>query len=558
VTDDRAIGAEPPIDDAALLRSSATMAVGTLLSRLTGFVRLVVLLAAIGQGVFADTFTVANTLPNIVYLLLLGGTINAIFVPQLVKRLRSDADRGQAYTDRLLTVVGGALLLITVVVVLAAPVIVRLYASDWDQRDYEVSVTFARYCLPQIMFYGLFTMWSQVLNARGRFAAPMFAPVLNNLVAIATSLAFLAIAGTGTTTDSVTEAEMALLGLGSTLGIVLQAFVLLPVMRQTGYRYRARFDLRGAGLGTAGRLAAWTIVSVAASQAAYLVVSRLATAANAAAQAEGAHGAGITVYSAANLFFVLPHAIITVSVATALLTRMSHSAHERDLAAVSADVSLGLRYVGAAMIPAAALYIVLGPSIGEVFFSFGSGSVDDAVYLGTTLSLFAVGLPAYSAAYMLIRAFFALEDTKTPALVTCLMAAINIGLGVSFAVTLAPEQVVAGLALAYALAYIVMAVVLTWLLRRRLGGLGLTVVLRTYAKLLVAAAAAVGVALGVLVLLRQIGTLSGPAGALVVVLVCGLVGVGAFVVVARFLQISEVAYVVDAVTKRLRLRSRHA
>jgi putative peptidoglycan lipid II flippase len=287
-------------------------------------------------------------------------------------------------------------------------------------------------------------------------------------------------------------------------------------------------------------------------------VSRLATAANAAAQAEGAHGAGITVYSAANLFFVLPHAIITVSVATALLTRMSHSAHERDLAAVSADVSLGLRYVGAAMIPAAALYIVLGPSIGEVFFSFGSGSVDDAVYLGTTLSLFAVGLPAYSAAYMLIRAFFALEDTKTPALVTCLMAAINIGLGVSFAVTLAPEQVVAGLALAYALAYIVMAVVLTWLLRRRLGGLGLTVVLRTYAKLLVAAAAAVGVALGVLVLLRQIGTLSGPAGALVVVLVCGLVGVGAFVVVARFLQISEVAYVVDAVTKRLRLRSRHA
>ncbi|MET0740807.1 MAG: murein biosynthesis integral membrane protein MurJ [Candidatus Nanopelagicales bacterium] len=559
MTDDRVAGPEPPTGDSGLLRASATMAVGTLLSRLTGFVRLVVLLAAIGQGVFADTFTVANTLPNIVYLLLLGGTINAVFVPQLVKRLRSDADRGQAYTDRLLTVVGGALLVITVVVVLAAPLIVRLYASDWDERDYEVSVTFARYCLPQILFYGLFTMWSQVLNARGRFAAPMFAPVVNNLVAIASAGAFLAIAGTGTTTDSVTDGEMALLGLGSTLGIVLQAFVLVPVMKRTGYRYRPRFNLRGSGLGTAGRLATWTIVSVTASQLAYLVVSRLATAANSAAQAEGgSHGAGITVYSAANLFFVLPHAIITVSVATALLTRMSHSAHARDLAAVGDDVSLGLRYVGAAMIPAAALFVVLGPSIGEVFFSFGSGSVDDAVYLGTTLSLFAVGLPAYSGSYVLTRAFFAMEDTRTPALVTCLMAVVNIALAVAFAAVLAPERVVAGLALAYALAYTVMAVVLTWLLRARLGGLGLTLVLRTYTRLVVAAAAAVAVSFGVLTLLDQVGSPSGPAGALVAVVVCGTVGVVVFVLVARFLHVTEVAYVVDVVTKRLRFRSPQA
>ncbi len=557
MTDDRAPG-DPATGDAALLRSSATMAVGTLLSRLTGFVRLVVLLAAIGQGVFADTFTVANTLPNIVYLLLLGGTINAVFVPQFVKRLRSDTDRGQAYTDRLLTVVGAALLVITVIVVLAAPLIVRLYASDWDERDYEVSVTFARYCLPQILFYGLFTMWSQVLNARGRFAAPMFAPVVNNLVAIATAGAFLAIAGTGTTTDSVTDAEMALLGLGSTLGIALQAFVLLPVMRQTGYRYRPRFDLRGSGLGVAGRLATWTIVSVTASQLAYLVVSRLATAANSAAEAAGSHGAGITVYSAANLFFVLPHAIVTVSVATALLTRMSHRAHERDLPAVADDVSLGLRYVGAAMIPAAALLIVLGPSIGEVFFSFGSGSVEDARYLGITLAFFAIGLPAYSGAYVLTRAFFALEDTRTPALVTCLMAVVNVALAVAFAVELPPERVVAGLALAYALAYIVMAIVLTWLLRRRLGGLGLFLVVRTYVRLGVAALVAVAAALLVVIPLRWGVGLSGPAGALVVVVLGGAVGASAFVLVARRLRVAEVAYVVDAVTKRLRFRSPQA
>ncbi|NBO46109.1 MAG: murein biosynthesis integral membrane protein MurJ, partial [Actinobacteria bacterium] len=228
-------------------RASALMALGTLLSRATGIFREIAVIAAIGTAVFADTYSVGNSMPNVVYVLIVGGSLDAVFVPQIVRRMRSDADGGRAYIDKLLTATLTLLLALTALAVLAAPLIARLYGSaDWSATDRSVAVLFTQYCLPQIVCYGLFEMLSQVLNARGKFGAPMFAPIINNVVVITTAIAFIAIAGTKLTTGTVTDTQVAFLGIGTTLGVAAQALVLLPMLRRTGHPWRLRFDWRGS------------------------------------------------------------------------------------------------------------------------------------------------------------------------------------------------------------------------------------------------------------------------------------------------------------------------
>ena len=218
-------GADGPADaeamagvQAGVLRSTGGMAVGTIVSRITGVVRDMLISAALGVGVLADTFTTANTIPNIIYILAVGGALNAVFVPQLVRHARSDADQGDGYADRLLTLVGLVLLGVTVLAVALAPWIVGIYARSFSATDLEVSAAFARYCLPQILFYGVFTMLTQVLNSRGSFIAPAYAPVVNNLVMSSAAVLFLASAGANPTTATISSSEIRLLGLGATLG----------------------------------------------------------------------------------------------------------------------------------------------------------------------------------------------------------------------------------------------------------------------------------------------------------------------------------------------------
>ena len=239
--------------DSGVLRSSSLMAAGTVTSRITGLVKNSVLLAAIGSGVFADTYTVANILPTVVYVLLIGGAINAVFVPQLVRHMRSDGDNGDAYAQRLFSAVAIVLVVITVVAVLAAPWLVQLYGKDWSNRDVEVATAFARFLLPQIFFYGLFTVVSQILNTRGRFGPPMFAPVVNNIVIIVTASLFLFVTTTQTTTRTVTDGEIALLGIGTTLGAVLQAAVLWPALPPPGFGCASGLTSKALALERRGR-----------------------------------------------------------------------------------------------------------------------------------------------------------------------------------------------------------------------------------------------------------------------------------------------------------------
>jgi putative peptidoglycan lipid II flippase len=542
--------------DPSVLRSSSVMAVGTIVSRITGVLRTTALAAAIGSlGVLADSYNTANTLPNIIYIMLVGGALNAVFIPQLVRHMKDDSDGGTAYADRLLTLSATTLLVITGLAVLAAPWIARLYAgSNYSTRQLEVLTAFAYLCLPQILFYGLYALYSQVLNARGHFAAPMFAPILNNVVVIAGCVAFLVVSHRPSI-STITGGQIALLGTATTLGVVVQAAALTPVMARSGYRFRPRFDLRGQGLGTAVGLAKWTIFFVLVNQIAYLVITKLANSAGALAEKHGTKGAGSTAYANAHLMFILPHSIITVSVITALMPRMSRAAHDGDLAAVRHDLARGMRLVASIMVPAGIVLALLGPRVAQLLLGYGNTSDPGARLVGVVLQSFSVGIVAYSLYYVLLRGFYALEDTRTPALLNVVGNAVNLAAGYALYRALPPEKAVAGLALGYAISYVISAVLLWVVLRPRTGGLDTYLTVRTLVRLTLA-----GVVSGLLGLAVTVGlgrvTGSGKLGALLVVAVVSVVVFGVFVLVARRLRVTEMADAVSMVSARLHLPGR--
>ena len=293
--------------------SARSMAVGTLASRSTGFLRTVVIAGVLGVAAVGDAFSLANTSPNIVYELLLGGVLTSVVVPLLVRAAKEDGDDGAAYAQRLLTLVVLALGAASVLLVLAAPLLVDLYGSRLTPEAYDLAVVFARFLLPQVLFYGVGAVLGAYLNTRGRFGPPMWAPVLNNLVVIVTGVVFLLMPGPDRVEPgTITDAQVTVLGIGVTLGIVAQTVALVPALRGVGFRFAPRLDLRGAGLGHAARLAKWVFLSVVVSQAAYLVVVNLAIGAG-----ELTTGRGYASYTYAYVLWQLPHAVITLTATTA-------------------------------------------------------------------------------------------------------------------------------------------------------------------------------------------------------------------------------------------------
>ena len=438
------------------------MAVGTLLSRLTGVIRDIVLVAAIGTAVFSDAYSVANSIPNIIYILVAGGAINSVFIPTLVRRMQEDGDEGKEFADRLLTLVGSVLLTLVVLSMALAPLIVRLYTtSEWDSENLHVATVFSYWCLPQIFFYGVYTLVSQILNARNIFVLPMFAPIANNLIVITTAAAFMALNHQTPTASNVSNSQLTLLGAGTTLGVVLQALLLLPALHKAGYRFQPRFDFRGAGLSKTGDMALWTIGFVAVNQISFLIISNLTTYANAVAQNNGATAIGFTSYQKGQLMMMLPHAIITVSLITALLPRLSRHAHASDAQAFGSQLTQTIRLVAAFIIPSAALLVICGPTVGILLYGHGATSAEQGSAVGLLASMFALGLPAFSIFYALLRSYYAREDTRTPFVINLLFNALHIGIGSALFFTLTGKFRVATLALAYAIAYTAVCVI-TW------------------------------------------------------------------------------------------------
>jgi len=540
-----------------VMRSSALMASGTVVSRLTGILRDVAAAAALGFFLVADAFSLGNSLPTIIYILVVGGALNAVFVPQLVRRMKDDPDDGKAYADRLLTLVGTVLLLLSVIAVLAAPLIVDLYTpADYPQAEFELAVAFARLCLPQILFYGIYTMLSQVLNARGQFGAPMFAPIANNVVAIATFLLFISVAGTSAAADGVlTSSQVLILGIGTTLGVVVQALILIPILLRSGHVWRLRFDWRGAGLGRAGLLAFWTIALVLVNQATYVVVARLATQANVDATAAGVTAAGLTTYQKAHLVFMLPHSVITVSIVTAMLPALSRIAHSGDLPRVGREIGSTMRLAASFIVPIAAILLVTGSGIAVLLFGYGAAIPAQAAIMGQIVSVFMLSLLPFTLFYVLLRGFYALEDTRTPFFITVVFSLIWLALAVPlFRLVGSGGPQVASLAFSYGISYWIGMAVAWFMLARRLGGLDSARTIGAVARMLGAGAFALLCMLGVRALLSIYVT--GPATAdkwavLATVASVAVTGAVAYFLGAWMLRISEVSAMMEVVKRRV-------
>ena len=536
----------------SLLGSARVMAVGTVASRFTGFLRTAVLAAVLGVTSVGEAFNVANTAPNIVYELLLGGVLTSVVVPLLVRASRDGVEQGRAYAQRLLTLtlfgLGGAVL----VLVLAAPLVVGVYQQS-GTPTYDLTVLLARFFLPQVLFYGLGAVMGAWLNTQGRFGAPMWAPVLNNVVVIATGLLFLLVPGPARlTSGTITPNQISVLGIGVTLGILAQTVALVPSLRATGLSLRPRFDLRGTGLRQAGRLARWTGVYVIGNQVALAVVVRLA---GSHASTASAAGRGYTAYVNAFVLWQLPHAVVAVSIITALLPAMSRAAADGQLGELRRRLDEGLRLSISVLVPAAVALLVLGRSIGTVVFAHGRTTGEQARFIGLVLGVFACGLVAFSTYQLQIRAFYALQDTRTPALVNLVVNGTTVVIDLVLYAVLPPDLTVLGLAAGQASSYLLGVAVCTRVLATRVPRDPAGHVLRTAARCLLAS---LPPALGALLVVELIGRLAGDGqlAAVASTALGGAVLVGGYVVVARRVRVPEVGALAEPVLTRFGARAR--
>ncbi|MBA0052828.1 murein biosynthesis integral membrane protein MurJ [Streptomyces sp. AJS327] len=538
-----------------LLKSSAIMAAGTMVSRLTGFVRSAMIVSALGAAMLGDSYTTAITLPTMIYILTVGGGLNSVFVPQLVRAMKEDEDGGEAYANRLLTLVAVILGVLALAAVFAAPVLLPMMSMPLanNAAASEVTITFIRYCVPSIFFMGIHVVMGQILNARGRFGAMMWTPVLNNIVIITTIGLFLWVYGTSgdsrMTVSSIPPEGVRLLGVGTLLGLIVQSLAMIPYLRATGFRVRPRFDWRGHGLGKAAKLAKWTILFVLANQAGVVVVTQLSTASGAAAADAGFAGTGYTAYTQAQLIWNMPQSIITVSVMAALLPRLARAAHDGDTGAVRDDISHGLRNSAVAIVPIAFGLVALG--IPMCTFIYGSSGLDQAQAMGYTLMAFGVGLIPFSVQYVVLRAFYAYEDTRTPFFNTVIVAAVNAAASALCYLMLPARWAVVGMAASYGLAYLI-GVGIAWRrLSRDLGGdLDGPRVLRTYVRLagasVPAALAAGAAAWGIT---QALG--SGFLGSSAALIGGGISLAVVFVLAAKRMRIEEMTAMLGMVRARL-------
>jgi putative peptidoglycan lipid II flippase len=450
----------PTTEQERLVRSSAAVAAGTLLSRVTGLLRVAVLAYAIGRATLADTYNLANSTPNIVYELILGGVLSATLVPLFVDNLQRRDDRA---TSAIFTVAMTVLVILTGIAMVFAPLIARLYAVDTNGAErtaqLHVMTIFTLWFLPQMIFYGFTALATALLNAHRRFVAAAFAPVVNNVIVIAILVVFAAntrgarhlwidvrrITGDG--------GKLALLGAGTTAGIAAMALVLVPALRRIPTRLRAAFEWRHPAVRQMLRLSGWTIGYVVTNQLALLFVLVLAK--------SGTTGNAST-YLYAYAFFQVPHGLIAVSIMTTMMPEMSRSASEGDLPGLARRFRLGFRYLVLLMLPATALFVTLAqPMLGVLVR--GSFSAHDASVTADTLQAMAVGLVPFSVYLYAMRGFYALHDTFTPFWIN----AIENGANVALALALFPSLGVQGLAWAWTGAYSIAAVIALVVLAQR-------------------------------------------------------------------------------------------
>ena len=506
------LGAQPPVEAEVdpqrrqgLLRSNLIVASGTAVSRLTGFVRSFLILALLYKGL-GDAYNGANNTPNMIYELILGGILTASLVPLF----SDDLERGDGRdaTSAIISVALVALVIVTLIGLLGGPLLVWLFSSSAAperREDYlQVATMLALIFAPQIFFYGLMAVWSAVLNARQRFLAAAWAPVLNNIIAVG------ALIWAGRVLDSQLGADAGeparqdpglsltwaladtsivwILGVGTTLGIAVMALSLYPALRRSGFRLRFKVRLQHPAVRRAIRLSAWTLGYVIANLIAVIVIQILA---------EPSSGDPLN-YQLSFQFFQLPHALLAVSIMVTFEPRLGRADSRGDLRDYNDQLLLGFRLIGLLIIPAAAGYVALPKGLDSITFDPSPNSlIGVALSLTGIIAAFAVGLPGFSTYLYALRGFYAKKNTKIPFLINCVENAINIALAIVFV----RWWGVVGLALAFAAAYNISAVIAVAVLTRRSPGFDWKGLLQTWIKLIVAAGIMGGFVYGLVTLI---------------------------------------------------------
>jgi putative peptidoglycan lipid II flippase len=525
-----------------LARSSKVMALGTVASRGTGFLRTLVLVIALGQGSLADAYNNSNTLPNTVYYLMLGGIFTSVVVPMLVRAAKEDPDRGEGYARRIYSLGVVSLLIITAVATVLSGPIVDLYGSNIkDPHEHQVMVLFAYFFIPQIFFYGMDSLLGAILNVRGRFGPNMWTPVINNVVVIAVALLYM-VTSHSTSAGTVSSSGLYLLGIGTTLGIVIQSVCLFPIMWRAGFNMRLSFNFRREEIAEIGRMSGWMFGFVATQWLGNLVAQRVAnSAANSAAHLPHPvlSGVGFSAWSYAYQLFQLPYAIVGISVISALLPRMSGHATDRRYSLVRDDFSKGVRVASVIVVPAAVFLGVLGAPLCEFLFAHGNTTWQEARYIGEVFGAFCVGLVPFMFTQLQLRVFYSFRENKTPAILGMVMLIVGV-LGYLVALqVLPPTRTVVGLAFAYDLVTVSGAILAWPLLLRRVGSLDGWRITRSLVRMLIATVPGLLFALVIMAVVGSfihqgagygfITTVVGGGGALVLYAICArLLGIEEF------------------------------
>lgn len=515
---------ETKASTSSLARNGAIMAAGSLVSRITGFGRNVVMGAAVGTAV-GNAYTTAQYFPQMIYELVLGGTLTSVLVPLIMRARTRDTDGGEAFTHRLLTLSVMVLLGATACVVAAAPLMADLMAEG----NRELVTQLSYLMLPAIFFYGLSALLQAVLNTRDHFAAPMWAPILNNLVVIGVGASFYAIytsalaAGEKLTIDAVSPTMVLLLGAGTTAGLLVQSLALWPALRKVSFRWKWRFDFKQLHMGEIGKLAGWILVYVAVSQVAVIVVVKLANIA-----AHGDKYPGPIIYNNGYLVTMMAHGIVAVSVITAMMPRLSAAASERRFADMAAGLSSGTRLSTLILMPITVVYVVLGTPLAVVMFNWGQYNLDAAVSTGVVIAVGGLSLIPFAISQLQTFAFYALTDGKTVALLNIPVVAVRIAGYVVALAVLDPQYGVAGLMVANGISYVVSVVLSTAMLRKRVGLLGMRQIVSTWVRQFIAGGVAFAAGWTVMEFLPG-------ANAGLSVLIGELAGVGALVLLVYFL-----------------------
>jgi murein biosynthesis integral membrane protein MurJ len=548
-----AVDAEPAAER-NLGRASAMLAAGTMLSRVLGFGKTFVLAYAIGQAKSpgADAFALANQLPNNIYALIAGGLLSAVLIPQIVRSMRESSDGGTAYVNKIVTLGATVFVVITIVATVLAPFLVFVYSQQatgdgkgFTPAQTDLAVAFAFWCLPQILFYALYSLLGEVLNAKQVFGPFTWAPLINNVIAIAGLVVFIAMFGgqdVNSSVDGWTPLKIAVLAGSASLGVFAQAAFLPFFWRRAGLSFRPDFRWRGVGLKATGTAAGWLFAMILVTQLAGIVQSRVASL--------GTGAAGNAVLQNAWLLFMLPHSIFAVSIATAYFTRMSHDAGRGDLDAVRRNLSLSLRIVGLFTVFASVALIVVSVPFGRMF----AGTFEQALSIGAVLLAYMPGLVLFSMLFIIQRVFWAMHDHRTPFLMQCVQSVLFV-IG-ALAVATFPQSIVGvSIAACTTLAGTAQTIIALVLVRRRLNGIEGPVVTRSHVQFVIAALIA-GVAGAAVV--TALGTfspdgfaMSDRTGALVTIALTGavmaLVYFGALVVSKN----GEIANAVALLRKRL-------